>query len=294
MKKLIAVLLAAIFTLMAAYALMPSSRTTPESAQTVVEEFGQRLDTVSLLGPREQVGETMRQAYGSLVAPELLTEWMNDPEHAPGRLTSSPWPDRIEVQSVEQIGEGELYYVQGEIVEVTNEGGGIGEAPTEALRRPVSIAVERRGGQWLIVSVELGAYPGDGEWIYTEPNAQGLQWHYPRELPTIYISAASPEGWPPQVLLEGGEYSCAEQDIRMVGDREYCIVKTSEGAAGSIYTTYEYITAQGDFVARVTFTLRFPQCANYGEAEQVACEAEQSSFDIDGLADRITSSIRML
>ena len=80
----------------------------------------------------------------------------------------------------------------------------------------------------------------------------------------------------------------------MMGDRAHCIVKTSEGAAGSTYMTYEYITGQGDFLAHVKFTLRFPQCMNYDEPQQGACKAEQATFDIDGLVDRIASSIRML
>lgn len=151
------------------------------------------------------------------------------------------------------------------------------------------------------VPVTPSENPGDGTWVYTKPNAQGIQFQYPRALPTTYISAASPEGWPPQVVLEGGDYSCAEEQQKMVGDREYCVVETSEGTAGSVFKTYEYITAQGDlpdgeagFIARVKFTLQFPQCVNYGEDEQLLCESEQASFDVDGLADRIAESIRML
>lgn len=257
----------------------------------VVEDFGKRLQDVSLLAPQADVARAMQENYGPYVAPDLLARWQNDPLNAPGRLTSSPWPDRIEVASIEEVSDTE-YRVQGSVIEVTNEGGSINEAPTEALRRPITLAVRNTAEGWRITDVTLGAYPGDGAWQYTEPNAQGIQFMYPTTLPTKYISA---QEWPPQVsLTTGEEYSCTEQDERMIGDRAYCTVITSEGAAGSTYRTYEYITAQGDFLASVKFILRFPQCANYDEPQRSACATEQTTFDINGLVDRMLSSIRML
>ena len=127
-------------------------------------------------------------------------------------------------------------------------------------------------------------------WLLSPVSTQGTQFEYPEKLPTTFITA---QEWPPQVVLEGGEYSCAEEQERIIGGREYCVVETSEGAAGSVYHTYEYITPQGDFIAHVKFTLKFPQCENYDEPQQNTCKAEQASFDIDGLADRIAQSIRM-
>ncbi|HWO07104.1 MAG TPA: hypothetical protein VNM40_00815 [Candidatus Paceibacterota bacterium] len=301
MNKAFAFLVAAIIFLGGAYFILQSQwapsvqeGTSAEDARMLVENFGRELQNVSLLAQRQQLERDMQNAYGRYVAPDLLAEWLNNPQQAPGRLTSSQWPERIDIQSVEQIGEGPMYYIQGEIVEVTNEGEGIGEAPTETLRRPITLTVELLVEGLRITEVVLGAAASDGEWIYTEPNAQGIQFQYPRTLPTRYISAPT-EGWPPRVALEGGrDFSCAPEGTRMVGDRQYCVTVSSEGAAGSTYRTYEYTTAQGDFLARVEFTLQFPQCANYGEDEQPVCEAEQASFDIDGLVDRIASSIRML
>lgn len=255
----------------------------------VVDQFGKQLKDVSLLAPREDVADAMEANYGSYVVPELLAEWENDPTNAPGRLTSSPWPDRIEITEIQKESDTR-YRVEGDIVEVTNEGGGIGEGVSETARRPVMLSVERRGGDWMIVSMTIGAYPGDGDWTLSLPDSRGLQFMYPQQLPTTYISA---QEWPPQVTLTAGSYSCAKSDERMVGDRALCVITTSEGAAGGMYTTYEYITGQGDFLARVKFALRFPQCMNYDETARSACDAEQRGFDIDGLADRILSSIRM-
>lgn len=260
------------------------------AVRNVVEQFGKELSDVSLLAPKNDVAAQMQAHYDEYVAMPLLITWMNDPLHAPGRLTSSPWPDRIDIGSIEQIGEGPVYHVEGQLIEVTNEGGGIGESPTEALRRPITLTVEKLTEGWRITEVTLGAYPGDGNWKLSESDARGIQFMYAETLPTTYISTAE---WPPTVSLEAGDYSCARQDEIVIGDRSLCAIKSSEGAAGSTYTAYDYRTAQGDFIARVKFTLRFPQCMNYDEPQQSACLSEQANFDINGLADRILSSIRM-
>lgn len=271
------------------------------AVRKLVANFGAQLKDVSLLAPKEDVAEAMQMNYSPYVTPELLVRWENNPLNAPGRLTSSPWPDRIEITSIAKESDSR-YHVEGTIIEVTSEGGGIDEVPTVAVRRPVTIAAERRGGDWVISELALGVYPGDGEWVLSSPVARGLQFMYPQELPTRHISA---QEWPPLVELVANPYACEEGPItaadgplktaqkRMVGDREYCVISSAEGAAGSTYRQFDYMTAQGDFVARVVFTLRYPQCMNYDEPERSVCASEQSSFDIDGVVDRITSSIRM-
>lgn len=276
----------------------PTAQDDEKAVRALVIEFGTKLKDVSLLGPT--ASEDIQNVYRPYATTALITRWQNDLSQAPGRTTSSPWPDRIEIGSVAKA--ADKYRVEGVIIEVTNEGGGINENPTDAVRRPVSITVSREGDAWKISELTLGAYPGDGEWELSEPNAQGIQFMYPKSLPTTFISA---QEWPPLVELVANNYSCQEGPItaadgplkeskkHTVGDREYCVTMSSEGAAGSTYRTYEYSTDQGDFVARVVFTLRFPQCLNYNEPQASACAAEQSSFDIDGLVDRIAQSIRM-
>jgi len=137
---------------------------------------------------------------------------------------------------------------------------------------------------------------------YSPVSPQGIQFQYPNPLPTTYVTAPQ---WPPVVEMTAGEFVCTEgetvelsgvpapQKQQMIGDREYCVVATSEGAAGSVFTTYRYTTQQGDFLPQVTFTLRTPQCLNYDEPQQNACTSEQAGFDADGLVDRIVSSIKV-
>ncbi len=153
-----------------------------------------------------------------------------------------------------------------------------------------------------IVDMENPSMSGTSQWVLSAVSAQGAQYMYPQTLTTQFISA---QNWPPQVTVPAGDFSCAEGqhadtdgvmkkfEKHMIGDRTYCVAIESEGAAGSTYTTYNYSTQQGDFVPHVSFTLRFPQCLNYDQPNQSQCLAEQKTFDIDGLADRIISSIRM-
>lgn len=143
----------------------------------------------------------------------------------------------------------------------------------------------------------------DTEWVESPVTPQGTQFSYPATLPTKYVSATE---WPPLVELSAGDYTCEDGEIlaadgpiktqekRLVGTQEYCLTTFVEGAAGSAYTNYDYSTEQGDFVVRVVFTLKTPQCANYEEPERAACEEEQASFSTDVLADRIAASLRML
>jgi hypothetical protein len=276
----------------AAYMLKPATPAQDDltSAHDIAIRFGDALQQVSLMGPEDQVGQDMDSNYAALVSPQLLAKWKADPLHAPGRLTSSPWPDHIQIATTTKQAPSR-YAIEGSIIYVTSEGGGIGEAPAEAARQPVHMIVEKTDTDWRITEVTLGAYPAGAQWRYSHADASGMQFMYPVSLGTSYISTST-EGWPPTAAIVSGTLSCAATDKRMIGDRAYCITRESEGAAGSTFTTYTYATMQGTSVASTTFTLRFPQCMNYDDPQQSACTIEESSYDIDGLADRIISSIR--
>ena len=126
-----------------------------EAVRGVVEAFGKKLQMVSLLAPEDVLRESMREHYADYVSPALLEAWLNDPASAPGRLTSSPWPDRIEIKSVEQTAD-DAYRVEGGIIETTSADG---EA---AAKRPVTLEVRNIEGRWLIDAAELGDYE-DGD-----------------------------------------------------------------------------------------------------------------------------------
>lgn len=116
---------------------------------------------------------------------------------------------------------------------------------------------------------------------------------YPEELDTTYIH---PVDWPPQLRVEEQSYSCLEAgseteragrtEERVLDGSRYCVTTIAEGAAGSVYRQYVYAFAENDRTAYLTFSLRFPQCGNYGEPEKSLCEEEQAAFDPDTLIRR--------
>lgn len=63
---------------------------TAEAIVNLVKGFGSKLQTVSLLAPKDIVAESVQENYSPFVSPTLIEEWISDPAKAPGRLTSSP------------------------------------------------------------------------------------------------------------------------------------------------------------------------------------------------------------
>lgn len=118
------------------------------AARTVVERLGERLRQVSLLAPDSIVVGEIRRAYESLVTPELLAAWTQNPARAPGRDVSSPWPERIEIRSVEESGVGACR-IDGEVIYATS-------ADTAAASSPVTIEVRDAGG-WRVSAWEATA-----------------------------------------------------------------------------------------------------------------------------------------
>ncbi len=118
----------------------------------LVEEFGSTLKNVSLLAPRDLVIQAIEENYTPYVTDELLQNWINHPRRAPGRTTSSPWPDRIEITDVIRVSDDE-YFVKGRIAEITSD-----DADTAASFRPIEFTVRRTGIKWLIDKITVYNY----------------------------------------------------------------------------------------------------------------------------------------
>ncbi|MDE1925374.1 MAG: hypothetical protein KGH79_04335 [Patescibacteria group bacterium] len=121
------------------------------SVSTVINQFGSTLGKVSLTAPdaKDEIGA----GYSPYVAAPLLMQWENNPVQAPGRAVSSPWPDRIQVDSMTLRQDGS-YVVEGSVIEITSNEvahGGI------AAQYPVKLTLEKTGDQWLITQFERGA-----------------------------------------------------------------------------------------------------------------------------------------
>ena len=136
-------------------------------------------------------------------------------------------------------------------------------------------------------------------WV-TITTDDGADFQYPKEILAEYISEAQ---WPPKLKIENEVFVCdpsgneiqfgGQTELRLVDNRSYCVTKESEGAAGSIYTTYTYVFPKNNQIGVITFTLRFVQCQNYDESKALECENERAAFDVDGMVDRIAQSIKI-
>ncbi len=120
-----------------------------ESVKTLVEDFGKVLKNVSLLSPAEILENDMKKYYSPFVSEELILQWIKDSSMALGRLTSSPWPEYIEIIDVKKVNTDE-YEVSGNVVEITSvevEQGGYAD------KYEINLIVERVNGKWFITKV---------------------------------------------------------------------------------------------------------------------------------------------
>lgn len=149
---ILCVVLVAVITAGAALAAnqKPSDSSASESDKqevvSLVEGFGGALKMVSLTAPTEIAAKSIEEQYAQYVTPELLAAWKADPQSAPGRRVSSPWPDRIEITEITPSGKGE-YTVSGKIVEVINTG--------VFAKNPVTLQVTKQDNRWLISGVTV-------------------------------------------------------------------------------------------------------------------------------------------
>jgi hypothetical protein len=89
-----------------------------DQAEAVLMEFGATLKNVSLLADAAALAQAIDQNYAPYITPELLADWKANPTHVPGRLTSSPWPERLTIGTITEQGSGRI--VTGEVILVTN------------------------------------------------------------------------------------------------------------------------------------------------------------------------------
>lgn len=110
----------------------------------LVENFGKRLQLVSLLAPN--AAEDLQNQYAEFVSPALLETWMNDVSKAPGRMVSSPWPDRIEISALQRETPNS-YVIDGFVIQITSTEIAGGDITN---RISVHMIVKREQGRWRI------------------------------------------------------------------------------------------------------------------------------------------------
>ena len=102
----------------------PMFLTSEEKSQitTLIEDFGKKLTSVDLLSPEDMIAENIQKYYSPYLTADLLMKWTFDPFQAMGRFLSSPWPDRIEIDSMERIDDNTIK-VKGYVIWVVSGNG---------------------------------------------------------------------------------------------------------------------------------------------------------------------------
>jgi bla regulator protein BlaR1 len=128
----------------------PAPQDASDDVRNTVISFGGTLRSVSLLAPSEVLTQEMEEQYGPYVAPELLAQWEQDPTKAPGRLTSSPFPQGFYIASITKQADG-TYRVDAAVQEVTS-------IETSAIvdKYGVTLVLQKMGDSWKVISFEKG------------------------------------------------------------------------------------------------------------------------------------------
>lgn len=117
------------------------------AASSTVASFGKLLQQVSIMAPN--ASSTIVGTYAPYVDPALLAKWEADPQNAPGRVVSSPWPDHISIATTTPQGTG--YIVDGELIFMTSDNVEHGGFDSEV---PVVAQLEEENGSWMIVAFQ--------------------------------------------------------------------------------------------------------------------------------------------
>ncbi|NLN28447.1 MAG: hypothetical protein GX161_09530 [Firmicutes bacterium] len=133
----------------------PDLAAAKKAVAAVAREFGSRLKLVSLLAPEDVLRRDIEEHFVDLVTPELLNKWLDDPTAAPGRLTSSPWPECIAVDEVKLDGTTRAW-IRGHIVWVTSVE--LAEGGAYAHQAVCMELVRDEHGAWRIHKVCIAAW----------------------------------------------------------------------------------------------------------------------------------------
>lgn len=125
------------------------ARADEKAVRAAVSDFGAHLKDVSPLSP--DASSAIASAYRAYATPELLALWQKDPEKAPGRLASSPYPARIEISTITK--QGQSYVVNSNIVLITSKEEATPEEDS-AGTVPIILQLIKQDSGWLIAAYQ--------------------------------------------------------------------------------------------------------------------------------------------
>jgi len=135
----------------------PSATTQPNETDMnaiyqVVGEFGARLKDVYITAPNQNIITAVDFNLKGFITNRLYQVFVQDKIRIPGRYVSSPWPERIEIASVQMLDSGSCT-VNGSQIVMTDDtlahGGNAGE-------EPITLTLKKVNGIWLIDDVTGG------------------------------------------------------------------------------------------------------------------------------------------
>jgi len=139
----------------------------------------------------------------------------------------------------------------------------------------------------------------NADWKTFSDPTQKISFQYPETLNTKYIRT---QVWPPKIMVSNDAFTCnptpdqkglpETTNQKNINEKNYCIDITSEGAAGTIYNTYDYFTETNNKLASISFILAYPECANYPDPQMTECQTERTNFNLDSLIDQIAQSVK--
>lgn len=268
-----------------------------EAVRSLVLAFGETLKNISLTAPQEQAAESIREEYAPFVTQELLDTWAAMPLMAPGRLTSSPWPERIEIAKINKINKS--YLVEGDIILVTSaeltEGGNAGV-------QEVVLTVEKRDGEWRIAEFEakkvgwithtnedpafsvsypeafefsVGAPAGREAGFWSELSEAGGETFATLTLPGTFMPESNFSE--ARIMFGASDQAAAVEDCStytgnraetedaQIQDQPFTRIETADAGAGNFYETVSYRIVHNDACFAIEYVIHSTNINNYPE-----------------------------
>ncbi len=136
--------------------------------------------------------------------------------------------------------------------------------------------------------------------------ASGYSFQYPKTIGGLYVTA---QQWPPKISVQTApsDFICAvgktndgvEVSQEKVGTSTICLTAREDGAAGSIYTTYDFAWVvpglQNSNIVTLSFIVKAPSsCMVYSGAKRAVCNKEVAEFSVEKLIQQIVPTVKKM
>ena len=148
----------------------PEVTVEPDESQVLQDRvlaFGETFKNVALLST-STLADDLQQNYNDFASPDLIQQWLQSATSAPGRLTSSPWPDHAKIDSMEKQPDGSYRVIFNEELvtsasstDATSSPQGIVASTTVVGLDPYDTTWKNVDGEWMVVELQKNPYTED-------------------------------------------------------------------------------------------------------------------------------------